>query len=160
MLETTFSTPGPALIPASLTLHTAWSRVGLHTLERSDLPRSTAMAMVGHKTESIYRRYAIVDEQMHREAAKLDLWTSDQQTKPRRHGKEGATVHDASGRDVEKPAMRTKKFVIRYRVSGDVMGTRESIVKCSGRIMYFRTREAAPRVRFAASIVYAVRRYR
>ena len=27
-----------------------------------------AMAMVGHKTESIYRRYAIVDEAMHRDA--------------------------------------------------------------------------------------------
>jgi hypothetical protein len=40
------------------------------------------MAMVGHKTESIYRRYAIVDEQMHREAAaKLDAWATDQQAK-------------------------------------------------------------------------------
>ena len=47
----------------------------MRTLERSGVPRSTAMAMVGHKTESIYRRYAIVDEQMHREAAaKLDAW--------------------------------------------------------------------------------------
>lgn len=35
----------------------------------------TAMAMVGHKTGSIYRCYAIVDEAMHREAAaKLDAW--------------------------------------------------------------------------------------
>ena len=40
------------------------------------------MAMVGHKTESIYRRYAIVDEAMHREAAaKLDSWAADQKTK-------------------------------------------------------------------------------
>jgi hypothetical protein len=40
------------------------------------------MAMVGHKTESIYRRYAIVDEQMHREAAaKLDTWNVEQQSK-------------------------------------------------------------------------------
>jgi hypothetical protein len=29
------------------------------------------MQMVGHQTESIYRRYAIVDESMHREAAAL-----------------------------------------------------------------------------------------
>ena len=36
------------------------------------MPRSTAMNMVGHKTESIYRRYAIVDEAMLKEgAAKL-----------------------------------------------------------------------------------------
>ena len=31
--------------------------------------RSTAMAMVGHRTEAIYRRYAIVDEVMLREGA-------------------------------------------------------------------------------------------
>jgi integrase len=57
-------------------------RSAVRTLERSGVPRSTAMAMVGHKTESIYRRYAIVDEQMHREAAaKLDAWTDDQRAK-------------------------------------------------------------------------------
>jgi hypothetical protein len=44
-------------------------RSAVRTLERSGVPRSTAMAMVGHKTESIYRRYAIVDETMRREAA-------------------------------------------------------------------------------------------
>jgi len=33
------------------------------------LPRSTAMAMVGHKTMSICTRYAIVDEAMLREGA-------------------------------------------------------------------------------------------
>jgi integrase len=55
-------------------------RSAVRTLERSSVPRSTAMAMVGHKTESIYRRYAIVDEQMHREAAaKLDAWANGQQ---------------------------------------------------------------------------------
>jgi hypothetical protein len=33
------------------------------------VPHSAAMAMVGHKTESIYRRYAIVDAGMLRDAA-------------------------------------------------------------------------------------------
>jgi integrase len=57
-------------------------RSAVRTLERSGVPRSTAMAMVGHKTESIYRRYAIVDEQMYREAAaKLDTWNVEQQAK-------------------------------------------------------------------------------
>ena len=56
-------------------------RSAVRTLEHSGVPRSTAMAMVGHKRESIYRRYAIVDEQMHREAAKLDSWNVEQQTK-------------------------------------------------------------------------------
>jgi hypothetical protein len=38
------------------------------------VPRSAAMAMVGHKTESIYRRYAIVDAGVLRDAAaRIDL---------------------------------------------------------------------------------------
>lgn len=39
-------------------------RTAVRNLERAGVPRSTAMAMVGHKTEAIYRRYAIVDETM------------------------------------------------------------------------------------------------
>jgi integrase len=47
-------------------------RTAVRNLERAGVPRSTAMKMVGHKTESIYRRYAIVDETMLKEgAAKL-----------------------------------------------------------------------------------------
>lgn len=47
-------------------------RTAIRSLERAGVPRSTAMAMVGHRTEAIYRRYAIVDEAMLREgAAKL-----------------------------------------------------------------------------------------
>lgn len=48
-------------------------RTAVRNLERSGVPRSAAMAMVGHKTESIYRRYAIVDAATLREAAaKID----------------------------------------------------------------------------------------
>ena len=36
------------------------------------MPRSVAMAMVGQKTEEVYRQYAIVDEAMIREAADQD----------------------------------------------------------------------------------------
>lgn len=51
-------------------------------MPHAGVPRSTAMAMIGHKTESIYRRYAIVDEAMHREgAALLDVWNVDQKAK-------------------------------------------------------------------------------
>lgn len=53
-------------------------RTAVRNLERPGVPRSTAMAMVGHQTESIYRRYAIADEAMHREAAaRLDTWASE-----------------------------------------------------------------------------------
>ena len=44
-------------------------RTAIRNLERAGIPRSAAMAMVGHKTESVYRRYAIVEEGMLNEAA-------------------------------------------------------------------------------------------
>ena len=57
-------------------------RSAVRNLERASVPRSTAMAMVGHKTESIYRRYAIVDDAMHREgSALLDTWIGEQKAK-------------------------------------------------------------------------------
>ncbi len=57
-------------------------RTAVRNLERAGVPRSTAMQMVGHQTESIYRRYAIVDESMHREAAALlDTFATQQKAK-------------------------------------------------------------------------------
>ncbi len=48
-------------------------RTAVRNLERAGVPRSAAMVMVGHKTESIYRRYAIVDAGVLRDAAaKID----------------------------------------------------------------------------------------
>ena len=48
-------------------------RTAVRNLERAGVSRSAAMAMVGHKTESIYRRYAIVDAGVLRDAAaKID----------------------------------------------------------------------------------------
>ena len=52
-------------------------RTAVRNLERAGVPRSAAMAMVGHKTEAIYRRYAIVDSGALREAAaKIDAANS------------------------------------------------------------------------------------
>lgn len=44
-------------------------RTAVRNLERAGVSRSAAMAMVGHETESIYRRYAIADEALLLEAA-------------------------------------------------------------------------------------------
>ena len=43
-------------------------RTAVRDLERAGVARAAAMKMVGHKTESIYRRYAIADESMLQEA--------------------------------------------------------------------------------------------
>jgi integrase len=59
-------------------------RTGIRNLERSGVPRSAAMAMVGHLTESVYRRYAIVEERMLNEAgAKLQILYDNAETAPR-----------------------------------------------------------------------------
>src|SRR5262249_49596822 len=48
-------------------------RTAVRNLERAGVPRSVAMAMVGHKTEAIYRRYAIVSAgDLTRAAQQLD----------------------------------------------------------------------------------------
>ena len=50
-------------------------RTAVRNLERAGVPRSAAMKLVGHKTESVYRRYAITDEAMLQEAgAKLSAF--------------------------------------------------------------------------------------
>src|SRR5262245_32769111 len=49
-------------------------RTACRNLERAGVDRASAMKMIGHKTEAIYRRYAIADEGMLKEAAhKLSL---------------------------------------------------------------------------------------
>jgi len=40
-----------------------YRRTAVRNMERARVPRSAAMNITGHKTESIYRRYAIVDQE-------------------------------------------------------------------------------------------------
>ena len=53
----------PAGLPQALHQRPPWPPVGRgRRLERASVPRSVAMKLTGHKTESVYRRYAIVSE--------------------------------------------------------------------------------------------------
>jgi hypothetical protein len=47
----------------------AHRRTAVRNLERAGVPRSAAMKITGHLTETVYRRCAIVDEAMLREAS-------------------------------------------------------------------------------------------
>lgn len=57
-------------------------RTAVRNLERAGVPRSAAMKMVGHRTESIYRRYAIVSESDLRDGAEKIQALHERQRRP------------------------------------------------------------------------------
>ena len=55
----------------------------MRNLERADVRRSVAMKVTGHKTEAVYRRYAIVSEADIADAVqRLDRLHAEQQARP------------------------------------------------------------------------------
>jgi Phage integrase family len=74
-------------------------RTAIRNLERDSVPRSVAMAMVGQKTEEVYRRYAIVDEAMIREAAiKMNRGAKARRGAAQRNAESASSVADSRGR--------------------------------------------------------------
>jgi integrase len=72
-------------------------RSAVRNLELAGVPRAAAMAMVGHKTESIYRRYAIVDATVLRDAAaRIDDADRPIDGRVEKTGKIGDTAADHS----------------------------------------------------------------
>jgi len=47
-----------------------YRRSAIRNMERARVPRSAAMKVSGHKTESVYRRYAVVDQELMDDATK------------------------------------------------------------------------------------------
>lgn len=75
-------------------------RTAVRNLERAGVPRSAAMRLIGHKTESVYRRYAIVSESDLRDGADKIQALHDQQrrTEPSRLGTDSGTDGRPGGR--------------------------------------------------------------
>lgn len=58
----------PVVVKKPTRLFHDFRRTAARSLIRAGIPEVTAMALLGHATNSIFKRYAIVDEGMRREA--------------------------------------------------------------------------------------------
>jgi hypothetical protein len=96
-------------------------RTAIRNLERDGVPRSVAMAMVGQRTEEVYRRYAIVDEAMIREAAiKMNRGAKARQETARRAAESASSVANSqqakgSGDDQNSAAAKSHRRVTSSR---------------------------------------------
>ena len=76
-------------------------RSAVRNMERAGIPRKTAMAIAGHKTEAVYRRYDIVAPgDLEVAAAKLERYFQNQK---------GATSNTKSKIRVRRAAFGTSK---------------------------------------------------
>lgn len=95
-------------------------RTAVWNLERASVPRSWAMPLTGHKTEAVYRRYAIVSEADLFEAGRR---LTAQRTQTRTH----AAVGDISTAGGEA-RRRGAETVARHRASSRSIGFHEEPV--------------------------------
>jgi len=105
-------------------------RTAVRNLERAGVPRSVAMKLVGHKTEAIYRRYAIADEGMLREAAaKLSALHDTQREALRRVYFEGPIAHFVK---VSSKSAASEEIALKARTPQVADRTEEKLVGRDG----------------------------
>lgn len=86
-------------------------RTAVRNLERSGISRSAAMKMTGHKTDSVYQRYAIVDEGMLQEAAiKLGAFHAAEAAAQKEKRKSIAKVSASDARPDGRPLQIARDF--------------------------------------------------
>ena len=77
-------------------------RTAVRNLERAGVARSVAMKITGHKTESVYRRYAIVSDAYLQEATRKPSVASDA-AQGHNSGPSGGAVVDSRSASMQNP---------------------------------------------------------
>jgi integrase len=77
-------------------------RTAVRNLERAGVPRSAAMKLTGHKTEAVFRRYAITDAAMLQEATVKLAALHAAETNGQSSGKVSAIRTDGDGVVIQK----------------------------------------------------------
>jgi integrase len=106
-------------------------RTAVRNLARIGVDRKTAMEMVGHKTESIYRRYTITDEAMLRDASARLAVLHEAEREKNSHSTAKVSGGPASEAEKPRPPTRSSAGISVVAWDGIEPPTRGFSVRCS-----------------------------